>query len=26
MGARPIANLNSLRFGDPKNRKTKNLL
>ena len=26
MGARPIANLNSLRFGDPKNKKTKNLL
>ena len=26
MGARPIANLNSLRFGDPKNEKTKNLL
>ncbi len=26
MGARPIANLNSLRFGDPKNSKTKNLL
>ena len=23
MGARPIANLNSLRFGDPKNEKTK---
>ena len=26
MGARPIANLNSLRFGDPKHKKTKNLL
>ena len=26
MGARPIANLNSLRFGDPKHEKTKNLL
>ncbi len=26
MGARPIANLNSLRFGDPKNNKTKHLL
>ena len=26
MGARPIANLNSLRFGDPKNSNTKNLL
>ncbi len=26
MGARPIANLNSLRFGDPSNPKTKNLL
>ncbi len=26
MGARPIANLNSLRFGDPLNKKTKNLL
>jgi len=26
MGARPIANLNSLRFGDPSNLKTKNLL
>ena len=26
MGARPIANLNSLRFGDPENKKTKNLL
>ncbi len=26
MGARPIANLNSLRFGNPKNSKTKNLL
>ena len=26
MGARPIANLNSLRFGDPSNSKTKNLL
>ncbi len=26
MGARPIANLNSLRFGDPKHNKTKNLL
>ena len=26
MGARPIANLNSLRFGDPQNKKTKNLL
>jgi phosphoribosylformylglycinamidine synthase II len=26
MGARPIANLNSLRFGNPKNKKTKNLL
>ncbi len=26
MGARPIANLNSLRFGDPSNRRTKNLL
>ena len=26
MGARPIANLNSLRFGEPKNKKTKNLL
>ncbi len=26
MGARPIANLNSLRFGEPKNHKTKNLL
>ena len=26
MGARPIANLNSLRFGSPKNPKTKNLL
>ena len=26
MGARPIANLNSLHFGDPKHPKTKNLL
>ena len=26
MGARPIANLNALRFGDPKNPKTKSLL
>ena len=26
MGARPIANLNSLRFGDPSDLKTKNLL
>ena len=26
MGARPIANLNSLRFGEPSNIKTKNLL
>ena len=26
MGARPIANINSLRFGDPKNSKTKHLL
>jgi len=26
MGARPIANLNSLRFGDPKHPKTKSLL
>ena len=26
MGARPIANLNSLRFGSPKHPKTKNLL
>ena len=26
MGARPIANLNSLRFGEPRNKKTKNLL
>ena len=26
MGARPIANLNSLRFGSPKNSKTKHLL
>ena len=26
MGARPIANLNSLRFGEPSNSKTKNLL
>ena len=26
MGARPIANLNSLRFGSPKNKKTKFLL
>ena len=26
MGARPIANLNSLRFGSPENNKTKNLL
>jgi phosphoribosylformylglycinamidine synthase len=26
MGARPIANLNSLRFGSPSNLKTKNLL
>ena len=26
MGARPIANLNSLRFGEPENYKTKNLL
>ena len=26
MGARPIANLNSLRFGQPKNKKTKHLL
>ncbi len=26
MGARPIANLNSLRFGSPKHSKTKNLL
>ena len=26
MGARPIANINSLRFGDPKNPKTKHLL
>ncbi len=26
MGARPIANLNSLRFGSPRNHKTRNLL
>ena len=26
MGARPIANLNSLRFGEPSNKKTKHLL
>ena len=26
MGARPIANLNSLHFGSPQNKKTKNLL
>ena len=26
MGARPIANLNSLRFGDPQKKKQKNLL
>ncbi|OUX42863.1 phosphoribosylformylglycinamidine synthase II [bacterium TMED277] len=26
MGARPIANLNSLRFGEPQNKKTKSLL
>ena len=26
MGARPIANLNSLRFGHPKDKKTKYLL
>ena len=26
MGARPIANLNSIHFGDPSNSKTKNLL
>ena len=26
MGARPIALLNSLHFGEPKNNKTKNLL
>ncbi len=26
MGARPIANLNSLRFGSPKNSRTRNLL
>lgn len=26
MGARPIANLNALRFGDPKNAKTKSLV
>ena len=26
MGARPIANLNSLRFGDPKNKKNKKFI
>ena len=26
MGARPIANLNALRFGDPKHKRTKNLI
>ena len=26
MGARPIALLNSIHFGDPKHKKTKNLL
>ena len=26
MGARPIANLNSIHFGSPQNKKTKNLL
>ena len=26
MGARPIANINSLRFGEPQNKKTKSLL
>jgi phosphoribosylformylglycinamidine synthase len=26
MGARPIANLNSIHFGSPQHKKTKNLL